>query len=77
MATLHHGHHAGRGFIYVKGAPERILAMCRLQRDAAGDEPLDTGFWRRRINDIGARGQRVLALAFKPTISQTSRIALR
>ena len=69
MATLHHDH-TGRGFIYVKGAPERILAMCRLQRGADGDEPLDAGFWRRRIDDIGARGQRVLALAFKPTISQ-------
>ena len=69
MATLHHDHR-GRGFIYVKGAPERILAMCRLQRGTDGDEPLDADFWRRRIDDFGARGQRVLALAFKPTVSQ-------
>jgi magnesium-transporting ATPase (P-type) len=69
MATLHHNH-TGRGFIYVKGAPERILEICRLQRGADGDEPLHADFWRRRIDDIGARGQRVLALAFKPTISQ-------
>jgi magnesium-transporting ATPase (P-type) len=69
MATLHHNH-TGRGFIYVKGAPERILEMCRLQRGADGEEPLRADFWRRRIDDIGARGQRVLALAFKPAISQ-------
>src|SRR5512132_2565311 len=69
MATLHHDHR-GRGFIYVKGAPERIHAMCRLQRGTDGDEPLDADFWRRRIDDFGARGQRVLALAFKPTVSQ-------
>jgi magnesium-transporting ATPase (P-type) len=67
MATLHD--HEGRGFIYAKGAPERILQTCETQRGADGDEPLDHGFWRRRIDDIGARGQRVLALAFKPTSS--------
>ena len=69
MATLHHDH-AGRGFIYVKGAPERILEMCRLQRGTDGDQPLDADFWRRHIDDIGGRGQRVLALASKSTISQ-------
>ena len=35
-----------------------------------GDQPLDADFWRRRIDDIGGRGQRVLALASKSTISQ-------
>ncbi|HLB79188.1 MAG TPA: HAD-IC family P-type ATPase, partial [Dongiaceae bacterium] len=40
MATLHHDHE-GHGFIYVKGAPERILGMCARQRGAAADEPLD------------------------------------
>jgi magnesium-transporting ATPase (P-type) len=69
MATLHHDHE-GRGYIYVKGAPERILEMCRLQRDVDGDRPLDAGFWRQLIEDIGNRGQRVLALACKPTIAQ-------
>ena len=69
MATLHHDH-AGRGFIYVKGAPERILEMCRLQRGTDGDQPLDADFWWRHIDDIGGRGQRVLAQASKSTISQ-------
>jgi magnesium-transporting ATPase (P-type) len=68
MATLNHDR-TGHGFIYVKGAPERILQMCERQR-GGGDEPLDAGFWRRRIDEISARGQRVLALAFKPTTSQ-------
>ena len=31
MATLHHDHD-GRGFIYVKGAPERVLGMCARER---------------------------------------------
>ena len=41
MATLHHDHD-GRGFIYVKGAPERLLGMCARERTAdCGDRPLD------------------------------------
>jgi magnesium-transporting ATPase (P-type) len=69
MATLHHDHE-GHGTIYVKGAPERILEMCALQRTAEGDQPLDLAYWRRRIDEIGSRGQRVLALAAKSTIAQ-------
>ena len=64
MATLHHDHE-GHGFIYVKGAPERILGMCARQRGAAADEPLDLGYWQRRMDDMASRGQRVLALAWK------------
>ena len=69
MATLHHDHD-DRGYIYVKGAPERILQMCERQRGAGGDEPLDAGFWRTRIDHISARGQRVLALASKSATAQ-------
>src|SRR5512144_590783 len=68
MATLHHDH-TGRGFIYAKGAPERVLEMCERQCGVNGDEPLDAGLWRRRIDEIGVRGQRVLALASKPADS--------
>ncbi|HKJ70531.1 MAG TPA: HAD-IC family P-type ATPase, partial [Gammaproteobacteria bacterium] len=63
MATLHHDH-AGHGFVFVKGAPERILAMCSRQRRAGEDEPLDAGVWQRRAEAIAGEGQRVLALAF-------------
>ncbi len=65
MATLHHDHE-GNGFIYVKGAPERILAMCNHQRGPQGDEPLDLAYWQQCMETIAAAGQRVLALAFEP-----------
>ncbi len=65
MATLHHDQQGG-SVIYVKGAPERILEMCRRQRGDDGDQPLDLNFWHRRVDEIGARGQRVLALAVRP-----------
>jgi magnesium-transporting ATPase (P-type) len=65
MATLHHDH-AGRGFVYLKGAPERVLEMCSRQRTLDGDAPLDRAYWHRRIEEIAARGERLLAVAGKP-----------
>ncbi len=65
MATLHHDH-TGRGWIALKGAPERVLALCTRQRVAAGDEPLEPERWQAAMQDIAARGMRLLALAVKP-----------
>jgi magnesium-transporting ATPase (P-type) len=66
MATLCHDH-AQHAFVFVKGAPERILAMCNSQRDADGQlEPLDIDYWEKKVEAIAAKGQRVLAFAVKP-----------
>jgi magnesium-transporting ATPase (P-type) len=62
MATLHHDH-AGHSTIFVKGAPERLLAMCTHQRDVAGEAPLDAAYWHARVEALAAQGQRVLAVA--------------
>ena len=66
MATLHHDH-AGHGFIYLKGAPERVLEMCHRQLMRGEDEPLDTAYWESCMLNMANRGQRLLAIAFKPT----------
>ncbi len=68
MASLNHNHE-GQSFIYVKGAPERVLAMCdrQLSAGAGASEPLDDAYWHRRMDEIAGRGQRLLALAFKST----------
>jgi len=68
MATLHHSH-AGEAFIFLKGAPERVLEMCAYQRTLDGDHPVDRRHWLKRIEDMAQRGQRVLAIAVKPTTS--------
>ena len=70
MATLHHDHE-GHGAVYVKGAPERILEMCSLQRGLQGDDPLDVDYWQHRIEETAARGERVLALATRPADTDT------
>jgi len=66
MATLHHDH-SGHGFIYVKGAPERILTMCNKERRTGEDVPLNTGYWHEVINRTAGKGQRLLAIACRPT----------
>ncbi len=65
MATLHHSHEDGATFALIKGAPERVLAMCSRQRGPAGDEPLDEPFWQAKTNALAAQGQRMLAIARK------------
>ncbi len=65
MAVLVHDH-AGNGQVYVKGAPEKLLAMCVSERHTDGDRPLDAEAWRARIEEIAAGGQRVLAIAMRP-----------
>ncbi|HEU0201025.1 MAG TPA: HAD-IC family P-type ATPase, partial [Burkholderiaceae bacterium] len=62
MATLHHDH-AGRTHVYLKGAPERVLALCTTQGGAAHAGPLDRAAWEARLHDAASQGLRVLALA--------------
>ena len=66
MATLNHDHEH-HAFVFVKGAPEQILSMCRFQRGANGtSEPLDSAYWTGQADLVAAQGQRVLALAAMP-----------
>lgn len=59
----------GEVWIHVKGAPERLLAMCASQRTQdGGEEPLDEDFWRGQVEQIAAQGQRVLAFATRRVV---------
>jgi magnesium-transporting ATPase (P-type) len=48
MATLHHDH-AGHAFVLLKGAPERVLELCAMQREQGTDLKLDRGYWTAAI----------------------------
>lgn len=61
MATLHHDE-AGHHFIYVKGAPEKVLDMCGYQRMRGEDQPIDHDYWQREMQAMASQGQRVLAI---------------
>lgn len=64
MGTLNHDHEH-HAFIFVKGAPETILSMCKNQRGPRGVEPLSKAYWQKKADDVASQGQRVLALAVK------------
>jgi magnesium-transporting ATPase (P-type) len=73
MATLHHNH-SGHAFVFIKGAPERVLGMCSLQRIDGEDVPIRMADWHRQIDEIASWGQRMLAIAFKTVPSTQHQI---
>jgi len=58
MATLH-----ADGRILVKGAPERIIALCAHELHAEGPRPRNEAAWHEIVDRLAAQGQRVLAFA--------------
>ncbi|MDP1549126.1 MAG: cation-transporting P-type ATPase [Nitrosomonas sp.] len=70
MATLNHDHEH-HAFVFIKGAPEQILAMCINQSVTDWNvAPLNKAYWLEKADHIAARGQRVLAFAVKPVKSE-------
>ncbi|MDN3520163.1 cation-transporting P-type ATPase [Halomonas ramblicola] len=69
MASLHHDHE-GHGEIYLKGAPERVLSMCD-----QGEVALDADYWHRRVAELAAEGQRVIAVAARPAEAEQSTLS--
>jgi magnesium-transporting ATPase (P-type) len=55
MATLHHAPD-GAHVIFVKGAPERVLEMC----------DVDRALWQAKVDSLARDGMRVLALGARP-----------
>jgi magnesium-transporting ATPase (P-type) len=64
MATLHADPEGGR-WIYLKGAPERVLEMCDTVRVGASPGGLDSWRWRERTDAVANQGYRTLAVAVK------------
>ncbi|WP_152206619.1 HAD-IC family P-type ATPase [Marinobacter changyiensis] len=63
MASLHHDHN-GRHFVFIKGAPERLLEMCRYELNDTASQPITKGYWQDRAHSLAEDGKRVLALAY-------------
>ncbi len=74
MATLHDGP-GGERRIVVKGAPERVLAMCRTQAGPHGSEPLAEPHWQHKAHEFAATGKRLLAVAQKAATPDHHRLA--
>ena len=55
----------GQKYVFVKGAPERILEMCELMLGESTDEPLDAAQVRGAASQLAGKGLRVLAMAYR------------
>lgn len=63
MATLYHDD-GGHTCIYVKGAPETVVGLCADQYAADGGRmALDADYWHAMVEELAAKGQRVIAVA--------------
>jgi P-type Ca2+ transporter type 2C len=54
-------------YVFMTGAPERVLEMSTRQFSASGDQKLDAGYWEEKIKETAANGQRLLSAAFSKT----------
>jgi potassium/sodium efflux P-type ATPase len=54
-------------YVYMTGAPERVIEMCDTQFTADGEKKIDKEFWEKKMEEIAANGQRLLGAAFKKT----------
>jgi magnesium-transporting ATPase (P-type) len=74
MATLN-ADPQGKRWIFLKGAPERVLAMCERARAGDGDLALDREAWRQRTDAVAGEGFRMLAVAVKAATRGHDRLA--
>ncbi|PVE25453.1 carbonate dehydratase [Microvirga sp. KLBC 81] len=64
MASVHRLPEGG-AILYVKGAPEPVIAMCARERTRSGERPLDPHWWTAQADTAARRGRRVLGIAAK------------
>ena len=73
MATLH-ARHDETAIAYIKGAPERILAMCSMAAVPLGVRPLDAAYWQDAVETLAAEGQRIIAIARRSLPARTGAV---
>ena len=73
MATLHSTPDGG-AWLAVKGAPERVLEMCKTQAGAT-EAAVDPAYWQARIATAAGNGERVLGFAAMSAAPQLERLA--
>ncbi|MFT3780302.1 MAG: HAD-IC family P-type ATPase [Ottowia sp.] len=74
MATLH-ALPGGGALLMVKGAPERVLAMCTgVLLEGGATSPLAKADWLARIDQVAAGGERVLGFAYRHLPQPVERI---
>ena len=75
MATLHLTP-SGEHVILLKGAPERIFALCQSIALDVGSRPFDYDYWSDQMNQMTQQGMRVLAIAERVRDNTTTRLSV-
>ncbi len=65
MATLNEVD--DKRYVFMTGAPERVLDMCTKQLTEDGPKDLDRDYWDKKMEEVAANGQRLLGAAFNET----------
>lgn len=60
--------------IFITGAPERVMEMCDKQYTSEGDKKLDKKYWEKKMEEVAAKGQRLLGVAFRKADKKRSEI---
>lgn len=68
MATSHkvlenNNLNSSHGVIFLKGAPEKIIDLCKNVLTSKGESPLNPNQWYKKIDKLAGQGERVLAVA--------------
>lgn len=63
MATLHRSPEGDERYVFLKGAPERVLDLCAEVMTPTGPQPLERDVWLAHVEARAALGERVLAVA--------------
>ncbi len=66
MASLNSDHN-DQVFIFIKGAPEKILSACSYELKDGQNMIIRPEYWFDQIDGLAKQGYRLLALAYKPT----------
>ncbi len=72
MATLNT--HEDKTFVFVNGAPERLMDICKKQYKGNDTESLDREFWDKKMVELAEQGQRVIGSAFKEVSSREDKL---
>jgi magnesium-transporting ATPase (P-type) len=63
-------------YIFMKGAPDRLLARCKYEVNGDGKvSEIDRNFWEETIKELGSKGLRVLAAAYKEADGNKSELS--
>ncbi len=54
-------------FVFMTGAPERVIEMCDTQLTEDGEKKIDKDYWEEKMEETAAKGMRLLGAAFRKT----------